>query len=193
MSRQSEATKHSVNGSTVPHRQSDAIAPRCVFKGHLDWQLVIKPITDEEDYDVDSICEFEALHTRSCSQENLKQLLRAEVYAYHAANSMKRPVREGRRCWVLDYADGAQFHMDIVPAVPDAQRQRLPAGGIRPLDDLVTNSDRHHRQRTSGIIRPLMQIGAALNPKAISAGSDSAWRLNSRRAAEFWLKASRLG
>jgi hypothetical protein len=28
---------------------------------------------------------------------------------------MVKPVREGRRCWVLDYADGAQFHMDVVP------------------------------------------------------------------------------
>ncbi|MGK9522488.1 nucleotidyltransferase, partial [Salmonella enterica subsp. enterica] len=31
----------------------------------------------------------------------------------------------GRRCWILDYADGAQFHMDIVPSVPNATRQRL--------------------------------------------------------------------
>jgi hypothetical protein len=27
--------------------------------------------------------------------------------------------KEGRRCWTLNYADGAKFHMDILPAIPD--------------------------------------------------------------------------
>ena len=26
---------------------------------------------------------------------------------------------EGRRCWTLNYADSAMFHMDILPAIPD--------------------------------------------------------------------------
>lgn len=38
---------------------------------------------------------------------------------------MNKPLREGRRCWVLDYADGAQFHMDVVPAVPNGQSARI--------------------------------------------------------------------
>ncbi len=44
---------------------------------------------------------------------------------------MIKPVTEGRRCWVLSYADGAQFHMDMVPSVPNAVRQRrhLAAAG----------------------------------------------------------------
>lgn len=29
---------------------------------------------------------------------------------------------ERRRCWTLNYAEGAQFHMDVLPALPDAQR-----------------------------------------------------------------------
>ena len=38
---------------------------------------------------------------------------------------MNSPVKEGRRCWTLSYADGAQFHMDILPAIPDADALKL--------------------------------------------------------------------
>ena len=38
---------------------------------------------------------------------------------------MVNPMRQGRRCWILDYADGAQFHMDIVPSLPNERGQRL--------------------------------------------------------------------
>ena len=34
---------------------------------------------------------------------------------------MNSPAKEGRRCWTLSYADGAQFHMDILPAIPDIE------------------------------------------------------------------------
>ena len=34
---------------------------------------------------------------------------------------MNSPAKEGRRCWTLNYADGAQFHMDILPAIPDIE------------------------------------------------------------------------
>jgi hypothetical protein len=71
------------------------------------------------------MCEFRALQTSQLSQKKLKELLGVEVRSYHAAKKMTNPVREGRRCWVLDYADGAQFHMDIVPSLPNAQRARM--------------------------------------------------------------------
>ena len=36
------------------------------------------------------------------------------------------PPKEGRRCWTLQYADEAQFHMDLLPALPDgAEQSRL--------------------------------------------------------------------
>jgi hypothetical protein len=37
---------------------------------------------------------------------------------------MVRPLREGRRCWTLNYSDGAQFHMDVVPALPNGREVR---------------------------------------------------------------------
>jgi hypothetical protein len=59
------------------------------------------------------------------TQAQLKELVGNEIKAYRKAQSMLKPVREGRRCWVLEYADGAQFHMDIVPAVPNSVRHRM--------------------------------------------------------------------
>lgn len=106
--------------STV--RQHD---PQVYVQGSFGLGTVIKPITEEEDYDVDSVCEFGLLSTSTHSQKELKQLLGVEIHSYHRSQSMTKPVKEGRRCWVLDYADDAQFHMDVVPAVPDAARQRF--------------------------------------------------------------------
>ncbi|WP_050920480.1 nucleotidyltransferase family protein [Acetobacter pasteurianus] len=76
-------------------------------------------MNEVEEYDVGSVCELQKLGKISRTQQQLKVLLGAEVEAYWCAQNMSKPLREGRRCWVLDYADGAQFHMDIVPALPN--------------------------------------------------------------------------
>ena len=44
--------------------------------------------------------------------------------AYATANGMSQP-EEGRRCWTLNYAESAQFHMDTLPAIPDGVYKRL--------------------------------------------------------------------
>jgi hypothetical protein len=55
---------------------------------------------------------------------------------------------EGRRCWTLEYADGANFHMDILPAIPDGaafrvllESRSLTAGW---LDDAIAITDTTH-------------------------------------------------
>lgn len=99
--------------------------PKVYVQGSFGLGTAIRPLNDAEDYDIDAVCEFEALSVGTQSQETLKKLLGAEVASYHKAQAMAKPVREGRRCWILDYADGAQFHMDIVPSVSDSSRQEL--------------------------------------------------------------------
>ncbi len=47
-------------------------------------------------------------------------MLRVEMESYRRSKAMVKPLHEGRRCWTLNYADGAQFHMDVVPALPNA-------------------------------------------------------------------------
>ena len=92
--------------------------PAVYVQGSFGLGTVIKPLNDEEDYDVDVVCEFKSLG-KQVTQEQLKLMLGKEVELYRRSKGMVKPLHEGRRCWTLNYADGAQFHMDIVPAVPN--------------------------------------------------------------------------
>lgn len=110
------------------HRPESTVVeydPQVYVQGSFRLGTATRPLNDAEEYDVDSVCVLRALGTNDLTQSQLKELLGDEIKAYRRAQSMAKPVHEGRRCWTLSYADGAQFHMDIVPAVPNVMRQRL--------------------------------------------------------------------
>jgi len=52
------------------------------------------------------------------------------------------------RCWTLNYADSAQFHMDVLPALPDEQSQRRIREQMKVSAEFVGTSvaitDRNH-------------------------------------------------
>lgn len=98
--------------------------PAVYIQGSFGMGTVIRPLNNSEEYDVDLICEFAGLAKSQLTQERLKELLGDEIKAYRLSKKMVKPVDEGRRCWTLNYADGAQFHMDIVPALPNAEASR---------------------------------------------------------------------
>jgi hypothetical protein len=79
---------------------------------------LIKPVTDAEKYDIDLVCVLN-LTKDQVSQKQLKEMVGEEIKDYAKANSMKSMPENKRRCWTLNYADGAQFHMDTLPAIPD--------------------------------------------------------------------------
>lgn len=99
--------------------------PAVYVQGSFAFGTVVKPYSDAEEYDVDFVCELKKLSKIQLSQQDLKQLLGLEIDAYRQANNIQKPLDEGRRCWTLNYADGAQFHMDIVPALPNGAGVRL--------------------------------------------------------------------
>ena len=105
-------------GSSVRHAD-----PSVYIQGSFRLGTAIRPVSDEEDYDVDLVCELSLSKTR-LTQARLKALLGNELRAYAEAHGMKEP-EEGRRCWTQDYVDEAQFHIDTLPALPDAAHQRL--------------------------------------------------------------------
>jgi hypothetical protein len=110
------------------HRDASSVrqyGPKVYVQGSFRLGTTIRPANEAEEYDIDSVCEFQNLSKASLSQQQLKILLGAEIEAYRKAQSMSKPLREGRRCWVLDYADGAQFHMDVVPSIPNGQSARI--------------------------------------------------------------------
>lgn len=98
--------------------------PAVYVQGSFGLGTVIKPRNEEEDYDVDAVCELQYLGKTQLTQAHLKEMLRVEMESYRRAQNMLKPLHEGRRCWTLNYADGAQFHMDVVPALPNGETVR---------------------------------------------------------------------
>lgn len=99
-------------------------------QGSFRLGTVTKPVDEDEHYDLDVVCELN-IKKPSVTQEAVKKLLGVEIESYAKGKAMAEP-DESRRCWTLDYADGAQFHMDVLPALPDGSRQRalLEARGL---------------------------------------------------------------
>lgn len=98
--------------------------PTVYVQGSFRLGTAIRPLRNGEEYDIDSVCELALFDRSKYSQAALKILVGREVESYRRAHSMVKPLKEGTRCWVLSYAEGAQFHMDIVPALPNAVGQR---------------------------------------------------------------------
>lgn len=93
-------------------------SPEVYTQGSFRLGTVIRPASDGEEYDLDLACEL-SIEKGQITQKQLKELIGHEVKGYAKANNMESEPVNGRRCWTLDYSDDAQFHMDILPAVPD--------------------------------------------------------------------------
>lgn len=110
------------------HREASSVRqfdPKVYVQGSFRLGTTIRPSNDAEEYDIDSVCELQKLNKNSLTQRQLKILLGTEIEAYRKAKNMNKALHEGRRCWVLSYAEGVQFHMDIVPAIPNGQNARI--------------------------------------------------------------------
>lgn len=94
-------------------------------QGSMMYGTAIKPI-DEDDYDIDLVCEFTKL-TNGLDPEYVKKSVGKRLSEND--NYRKMMQEEGRRCWTLKYSDSLNFHMDILPAIPYsatyAQRREL--------------------------------------------------------------------
>ena len=94
--------------------------PEIYPQGSFLIGTVTKPISGAEEYDIDIVSEL-SLQKTSISQEKLKCLVGSEIKSYARVNNMNLRPQESLHCWTLSYADGAQFHMNILPAIPDAE------------------------------------------------------------------------
>lgn len=105
-------------GSAFEHANPDVHT-----QGSFVLGTVIKPVSEDEEYDIDMICNIDADPSK-ISQEKLKNLLHYELAEYAKKYSMQNP-EPHRRCVRVRYADSAQFHLDATPARPDRDRQRF--------------------------------------------------------------------
>ena len=109
-------------------RDESAVArysPEIYPQGSFVLGTVTKPLSDAEEYDIDLVSEL-SLQKTEISQEKLKDLVGKEIKAYARATNMCSLPKETRHSWKLNYADGAQFHVDILPAVSNADPFKLP-------------------------------------------------------------------
>ena len=117
------------------HREESAVAnydPEVFVQGSFKLGTVIKPLSTSEEYDVDCGCSLKGLTKADLSQADLKELVGEEIKLYRKSKGISKEVQSGQRCWRLEYSDGAQFHMDIVPCLPNGTSQRtlLEARGL---------------------------------------------------------------
>lgn len=109
------------------NRERSSVAsydPSIYPQGSFRLGTVIKPLSNEEEYDIDLVAELNMSKTQF-SQKTLKELVGGEIKAYARANNMTSPPTDGRRCWTLNYVESARFHMDILPSVPDAHAFKI--------------------------------------------------------------------
>ena len=83
-------------------------------QGSFRLGTVIRPLSDEDVYDLDLVCEV--IDAPTITAKDLKHLIGDILSNSKRYSSM---LEEKKRCWRIEYSDEAQFHIDITPAVPD--------------------------------------------------------------------------
>lgn len=124
-----------------------AARPKIYVQGSFALGTVTKPIAEKEHYDLDGVVEVMA-STREVTQEQVKEVLGYELRAYAKAQSMNNTPERCNRCWSLEYADEAQFHMDMLPALPEGAtlQQVLASHGLRnpwSASSIAITDERH--------------------------------------------------
>ncbi|WP_409478137.1 nucleotidyltransferase [Pseudobdellovibrio sp. HCB154] len=120
-------------------------------QGSFRLGTAIRPVNDEENYDVDVVFEV-SLDKLQITQKELQEKFGVEIKAYADAHNMSKP-DQWDRVWTLNYADSAQFHMDILPCIPDGEFQFRLIEGLKfsPKDIFrksVAITDRRHANFT---------------------------------------------
>ncbi len=98
--------------------------PEIYPQGSFRLGTVVKPITDEDQYDLDLVCQVE-MSKSEISQYDFKHLVGDELIAYAKTNRMNSVPENGKRCWTMEYADDIKFHMDILPAIPEDEAIKI--------------------------------------------------------------------
>lgn len=101
-----------------PESSLRALKPVVHVQGSFALGLAIKPATDADEYDVDAVCELLGSKA-TLTQQQLKEALGRELRLYADAHNMSQKPERKNRCWTLNYAEEAQFHLDALPALRD--------------------------------------------------------------------------
>lgn len=99
--------------------------PHIFPQGSFRLGTAIRPLSGIEEYDLDLACNLRTgVSASTHSQEQLKLKIGKELEQYRIYRNIKAPLNEKHRCWRLEYADTLNFHMDIVPCIPENETRR---------------------------------------------------------------------
>ena len=84
-------------------------------QGSFALGTVVRPISDEDDYDIDLVCEFSQQYSLTARQLKV-DVVKPLLMRY---KRIKGDIVNKRRCWHVDYEDIPYFHMDVIPAYAD--------------------------------------------------------------------------
>lgn len=102
--------------------------PEVYSQGSFALGTAIQPVKDEHEYDVDLVYE-RMLKKESKSQQELKdeagENLKRYVLHRRQTHQSVPELSEGSRCWRLNFP--SQFHMDVLPAIPDEEQREIVA------------------------------------------------------------------
>lgn len=113
-------------------------------QGSIRLGTSIRPVKIEDEYDIDLVYRRD-IKKESCTHEDLKRDLGDQLrrYVSHLSRTGQSTptLKEGRRCWTLEYK--GQFHMDILPALPDEEAQQY---NLCDIEDGIIITDRVLRE-----------------------------------------------
>lgn len=123
-------------------------SPHFYPQGSFRLGTVIRPVGEDGEYDLDLGCRLrDGIKKGTHSQKDLKDLVGKDLEDYRKAQGIKSPLEPKHRCWRLQYADDLNFHMDVVPSIPEEERGRgilkeaMVRGGLR--EDLAGTVSGH--------------------------------------------------
>lgn len=105
--------------------------PEIIPQGSFMLGTMIPPSNGKDELDIDLVCRLTG-KSAAWAQYHLKQIVGERLKQSKTYREMLD--EEGRRCWTLNYADSARYHMDILPALVDASYQII-------LENSLSNND----------------------------------------------------
>lgn len=105
-------------------------------QGSMNLGTVIRPIDDRDDYDIDLVCLLNK--GKGLQASTIKRIVGDRLKENKTYAGKLKP--EGRRCWTMDYDE---FHMDILPCVPNGIRYRNPDQTVIDLTDKDKTTGRY--------------------------------------------------
>ena len=144
--------------------------PDVYVQGSFRLGTAIGPSSPDDDLDIDVICEING-SKKEDTQRLIKKFVGYEVKSYADANRITLD-KPGNRCWTLLYADDSRFHMDVLPAISDAEDRRHLLER-RELDAKWTDTALAITDRDTQISREFLQIGRIAIPRVLRLGLHS--------------------